>query len=347
METGEICALCLCTLLDIATLSAAIVLNKDFSREYIRISSVPKIEECPKHEINKTNLKKEVRQIIEEFSNTLSQNKINLSGFYRDINSSKIIYISGAEGYYDSTEKHLIVDPDRIRESLLRALLEMSSTRTFQKSNNELTSVSGFERQEYNSLSEKVDHIGYGLSQGYKDILLERYFGIKGRYSIISELTTLIEDIVGKKTMTDCFIIGDLATVVSSLSKSHADYREAVLSLLRMDNLYDAMYLDDPFRKITMCFTYRILVINLSKQAIDKARDYYNQSKNILEIVDASGKKVKGSIVEEILNHVKSILQNRKKRPLLLGIKTNDVKEIVEHSQRQFNNLPKKYHLNN
>lgn len=303
------------------------------------------MEEYSKVKVDKFGIKKEASKTINEFSRTLSQNKIDLNGFYRNINSSRIVYMTNTEGYYDPLEKNLMVDPNRIRESLLRALFEMSASCVFQDIYGRTVVASGFERtlNDKEHWPEQIYHIGYGLSQGYKDILLARYFGIEGRYSRLSELVVLFEYIVGNKAMMEAFMTGDLALIKSSFGDSEA--YKSIRTLLKMDNMYDALYLDNSFRKIGINFTYRDLVIELSKQALNKALDYYNQLRIFYEARDKSGMESKGSIVEEILAYINSILQNRKKQPLLLGLKPCDIEEIVRYSEKKFECLPQKYHL--
>lgn len=348
MGLREISVVYVCTVVEMSVLVGAIIINRMDSRENVYIDCVPNIDEHLKVKVNKTGMKKEVSKTVDEFSETMIKNEIDLSEFYRKINFTRIVYISNTEGFYDPLEGNLVVDPNRIRESLLRALLEMSATRTFQKTDSRTMVASGFERTVYdkNYWPEQINHIGYGLSQGYKDILLARYFGLEGRYTRLSELATLIEDIIGKKLMVKSFMMGDLGSIKSSLYGWQKPAKEAVLTLIKMDNLYDAVYLDDPFRKIGISFTYRDLVIELSKLAIDQAKYYYNQGRTLYEMRDASQVPAKGStIVEDILAHVNGILQTRKKQPLLLGLKPKDIKEIAEHSEKRFEYLPSKYHL--
>lgn len=348
MEPREIGMICFSIVAPAILLGGAVLINREDAREDAYIDYLPKKVKCAKVKIDRKGIKKEENLAINEFISTFDKEGLELSGFYKNINASKIIYSPKTEGYYDALEKNIVIDPNNIRSSLLRALLEMSATYTFSYLSTQTIVASGFERSVYDKdyWPSRKYYIGYGLSQGYKDILLKRFFGIEGCYPLLSELATLIEDLVGTETMQRYFMTGDLANLRSNLYNSLLyRYRDGVACIVKMDDLYDAMYLDNPFKKIGIESTYRGLIVELSKRAISKVRELYYESWKVYQARDNSGAPSMGSPVETILEHVNTILENRKKCPLLLGIKPKDISEIAEYSHKEFINMPKKYHI--
>ncbi len=231
------------------------VLKKDAAKEDLMLDKVPIVRgEKIQCVIPRTRLKKKVNKVINEFISVMKQNDFDLSCLYENFKTDCIVTTKGRSiGSYDIASKSLIVDGDDLRNTLLRALLDAATTKEYADWLYRDLTVRGFERWSYEVIRseghrKESAHTGYGLNAGYKDVLLNRLFGVPYRHEELADVCNLLEMVVGKRNMMSLFGKGDCTGVVEEV-KTHAqavgnpasngmEYR----SLLMMDSLYAGMY---------------------------------------------------------------------------------------------------------
>ncbi len=93
--------------------------------------------------------------------------------------------------------------------------------------------LSGFHQREKDTLG-----FGYGLNEGYTELLRKRYFSDKrsGYYELEEHFANIVEEIVGKDKMQDFYMRADLKGLINELSKEYsAD--EIQKFIVALDNL--------------------------------------------------------------------------------------------------------------
>lgn len=185
---------------------------------------IPNVVETFEGKLDKTGIKKEASTVIKEFVSTLKSNDIDTTNLYRNFRPYSVYEYEGDLcGTYDADTRTLIVDPFNLRESLLRALLEESST-----VDEPSFTANGFERTNYtflqNDEKKEVEHFGEGLNTAYSDILLERYFGIpcKVEHEELVGNVRMIEAMIGRKEMEKLFFSSRLEDLVYRSRVSHS-----------------------------------------------------------------------------------------------------------------------------
>lgn len=83
-------------------------------------------------------------------------------------------------------------------------------------------------------------HIGMGLNEGYKDVLLERYFGVEPQFPALCGLAKLLEDLVGQGFMESQFFDGDLYKMVRAMKEMTCS-ENAREWLMKFDTVYKAL----------------------------------------------------------------------------------------------------------
>ena len=227
--------------------SVSYILHKN-ERPYYRMDTIPNFDAAPNYKvptkINKTGIKKEMSKIINEFVSTMKLAGFDVRAIYESLSKDSIEMRKGTDiGTYKRRENRLIVDPDDIRSTLLRGLLEMCVSKKYTD-----FEASGFERTTYDEEQTPIHRFGYGLNEGYKDIILKRYFDVPYRYHELADLANLIELAIGKKKMETYFSRGDIQNWDFALSR---EYRTTIDSthwamgehtIFKMDRLYTKLY---------------------------------------------------------------------------------------------------------
>lgn len=326
----------------IVTKSIFYSIDKRTSREFIRVSQVPEFAREPEKKIDKRGIKKEESRTINEFIQTMNKNGFDLSNFYRNFKPFSLIYLPQAVGHYDWNKSHIFVDPENVRPSLLRALLDMSTTVVYDEFGDR-TVARGFDRIVYTPREfgiRQKNRLGYGLNEGYKDVFLKRYFGVDEVYPKMSELATMLEMLAEKESLEKNFIKGNLAFLLTYPSNRMYERPTIVKNwILLMDDVFDGMYLDNYLRKPLLNVKYRQLLIELSKKILLRVNHIYGEQP-LYRIIDATGNSWENSQLGDMLNTLRDILLRRKKISLLTGLKEEDLLEIEQYGEEHLFLMP-------
>lgn len=246
-------------------------LARDEAKGLGTIFPTPTFGEVTDKKIDKRGIKKDASIVINEFVSTLKEAGIDLDNLYRNFRKASIRQTSSSYGSFDQTDNYLLVNNDNLRETLLRALLEM--TVTFKDTK---TCIRGFERINYSSQSEKeevVENFGMGLNEAYKEIILGRYFELPYRYDFLVTIVKLIEDMVGRERMEDLFFKGDLGSLVY---RTHIYHSTMEMWIKRLDRVFlscereiKSIYPKLDVLKRLGNASYRSLFVGVSKKYID------------------------------------------------------------------------------
>lgn len=305
----------------------------DGKKKTIYFGEVPAPIKCPKRKIDKTGIKKEASRTIDEFVSKMEENGFDLSNFYRNFHSRMIMTVPHTDGFYDEKEGRLIVSQEDVRSSLLRGLLDLSTTISTDK-----ITATGFERTFlYGQNKKPLKRYGYGLNEGYKEVLLWRMFSIRHSYKRVTELALLIEYLVGKKKMQSLYLTGNLQTLVYILNGNAGNYSISQRWICTLDNLFDAVYLDDPIKSVTVNKAYRDMLISLAIAVAKEAKSLYFTSYNITE---------NRARVYEMLKSLNSTLETRKKIPFLPGLSPTNISYLSEEIGKTLKLLPHYYQIN-
>lgn len=238
------------------------------------IRRLPKVEPVKQDKLDKTGIKKEASEIIKEFVSTFKSEGIDLSNLYRNFRPYCIEEVSKSDhaGKYDLETHRLLVDPNNLRETLLRALLKEASASVYPG-----FITNGFERinmgLDNRGREIVVENLGVGLNVGYTEILLGRYFELPRRYDEVTEVVELIETIVGQKSMESLFFQGDLKRLVYDSGVCSINFEDWIKKL---DRVYYSLYGNKgkTAKKLGEA-SYRSLVIDVSRKLIYKAAIHY------------------------------------------------------------------------
>ncbi len=229
-------------------------LHKDDPKAYYRIEILPKEIMRPKavvkQKIDKKGIKKDASKAINEFISTIKDLGYDVTSIYEKFHPDMIEETRGEDaGTYDRRTNKLLIDPNDVRNSLLRALLDMYTSREYMT-----FTVRGFERTvcakkiPYNTI-ENVSTFARGLNEGYKDVFLQRHFGVQPKYEELANMVRLLEIILGQKEMEKMFVKGDTLAFSDNLWISHkknidSDYRWDIgkRTIYMMDKLYSQIY---------------------------------------------------------------------------------------------------------
>lgn len=107
--------------------------------------------------------------------------------------------------------------------------------------------ATGLERTfQYGQNKKSFKHYGYGLNEGYKEVLLWRMFSIRYSYKRVTELALLIEYLVGKEMMQSLFLTGNLQTLVYISNDTAGNYSLSQRWICTLNGIFAAVYLDNP-----------------------------------------------------------------------------------------------------
>lgn len=228
-------------------------LHKDDPKAYYRIEILPREIMRPKDivdkKIDKRGIKKDASKAINEFISTIKNIGYDVTSIYENFRPEMIEETRGEDaGTYDRRTAKLLIDPNDARNSLLRALLDMYTYREYMT-----FTVRGFERtvcaKKIPNTVESVNTFARGLNEGYKDVILQRHFGVQPKYEELANMVRLLEIILGQKEMEKMFVKGDTRAFSDNLWISHkkiidSDYRWniGVRTIYMMDKLYSQIY---------------------------------------------------------------------------------------------------------
>lgn len=198
---------------------------------------------------NLTQIKgKKYKQLYDNFKKILEENfdSDDLHNFYYNsewviVNKFTFNPFTTSIGFYD-------LETNKIKFKLTsfnHEFFHLAST------NNEFDSViSGFH------ISDKEKSLGYSLTEGYTDLLTERYFNenIEDYYFLEAKYARGLERIIGKKTMEKLYFRADFVGFIKELKKYY-DISEIEKFLINMDVIL-------LYRKKYLC-TEEIIKINL------------------------------------------------------------------------------------
>lgn len=203
-----------------------------------------------KQKTDKKGIKKDASKAINEFISTIKDLGYDVTSIYEKFHPDMIEETRGEDAStYDRRTNKLLIDPNDVRNSLLRALLDMYTSREYMT-----FTVRGFERTvyakkiPYNTI-ESVSTFARGLNEGYKDVFLQRHFGVQPKYEDLANMVRLSEIILGQKEMEKMFVKGDTRAFSDNLWIS---YRKNIDSnhrwnigertIYMMDRLYSQIY---------------------------------------------------------------------------------------------------------
>ena len=154
--------------------------------------------------------------------------------------------------------------------------------------------------------------MGRALTEGYTDLLTERYFGNAGykrSYYIESTYASLLEQIVGKEFMERCYLTADVRSLILELEKYDS-----------MDNI--------------LCFINELDNYNSDEQLMIKKQKNFNMAyflinsyirKKVFNGENIFDLSVKRDILDYINKIPKSITYNNQEIEIDLAMITNDV----------------------
>lgn len=167
--------------------------------------------------------------------------------------------------------------------------------------------ATGLERTfQYGQNKKSFKHYGYGLNEGYKEVLLWRMFSIRYSYKRVTELALLIEYLVGKEMMQSLFLTGNLQTLVYISNDTAGNYSLSQRWICTLNGIFAAVYLDNPIKSIT----------------VNRARAY------------------------GILTSLNSTLESGKKIPFLPGLSPTNISYLSEEIGNILKLVPHHYQIN-
>lgn len=191
----------------------------------------------------------------------------DLSRLYTDFSFDKILYKKSADaGTYDIDRDCLIVDLENLKATLFGALLdfilyrkEMNNSFDFSK-----IDVRGFERVGHRHFSDDKIRVGKGLNEGYKDVILHRYFDIPYRYPEMANLARLIEISVGRSFMEKKY---------NNMELDSFKIRSFETEILDMDILYRNIYESGLLGAKMSSRRFSEVLCKLATKAMNKAQE--------------------------------------------------------------------------
>ncbi len=344
LDEQEFCLLgfgagfCVVSVLAYATMHKSLKMEK---REiyFTSIDRVPEVKrDKDNRKLDKKGIKKEASSVINRFLSTFrSLPHVDLSGIYENF-APYCIEEDLSVPHYDKSSKKIFVNPSDLKNSLLRGLLEMAITREYIKLNEYYMETSfvaeGFTRT---IGSDKYSYrIGMGLTNGYKDLILNRYFDVDYRYPVLADIVELIEFQVGREKMEKLFFQGDLREIIRIMGEC-----EDKTWLIDLDKIYE-MHMRSPYIVKKKAYSeYRSLLISLTKLAIKKGMDYYegrfidSYHLTASEFLDAQLEGRMNGI--RIISTVNSIMRNAKVHGIILE---NDAEELNQFGEKILKHMP-------
>ncbi len=192
----------------------------------IKFVQLPKVLQVNKDSTNTDRFQEtEFRELIEEFVSVLEENfkKEDLQNFYRNMDTVRIKTRSMAlqnfgeyikiAATYNSKKNSVNLGKGQMEHALLHELFHMASAKKYGK-----TTFSGFKQFSSDFA------IGSGLTEGYTQLLTERYFSkkhpeVKGSYQNLVLIAKSIEKIIGKEKMESLYLNCNLNGLIEELKK--------------------------------------------------------------------------------------------------------------------------------
>lgn len=232
-------------------------------------------------ETKKRIIERHLSNIIKEFVTTLEEksDKLNLFFMYDNLRSLKIIkandsfknyvmkYLIGWNGVY-FTGKNEIKLSENSKTTFFHELFHMATS--FKRY--------GIDYCGFSQFNKEVGTIGTGINEGYTNLLVEHYFGLKnGTYENEVKIVRQIEDIIGRDTMERLYFKADLQGLIDEISK-HTSLENAFTLVQKTDYItyinnhhkwgfhpIKKMYLDKSITAITEIITDMSNTKNQSK----------------------------------------------------------------------------------
>ena len=191
----------------------------------IEQESVSQFEEFPPKSISldeetkKSIIEKQLSDTIKEFVTTIEEKSENLNLFfmYDNLRSLKIDktnnfvmrYLYGLNGVYFTGSNEIKLSKNS-KATFFHELFHMATA--FKRSN---VNYCGFLQY-----SDKNNLVGNGINEGYTNLLVEHYFGLKTKsYKNEVKIVRQIEDIIGREKMEQLYFKADLQGLIYELSK--------------------------------------------------------------------------------------------------------------------------------
>lgn len=264
----------------LADFAAHIRLVREENAPLGTIFVIPPQSIVEKRKLDKSGIKKEASVVINEFVSTLEKEGINLDNLYRRFQPHSVQSNLKLAGQYQPSTGILYVDTENLRETLLRALLEETITFDDEKK----FVACGFERVNFDSKGKEkvIEWFGFGLNEAYKQIFMERYFGLPNQNTSLVTLAFMIENLVGREKMEKAFLTGDFIEFLYS-RRNVFSVNKFKKWVKKLDTIYDSLYMG-----LSYCFKNTSLLKQLGAASfrslfVEIAKDYIDQIKeNVL-----------------------------------------------------------------
>lgn len=289
-------------------------------------NSINKIKETPSFENkNYMMLENKFKKYLVNFIETLQNNfdAEDLSFLFNNISSLKLkvlennklrsILFPNEAAYYDICKNCIVFGKEKyIEMSIYHELFHMASTIYTKESK-----FSGFSQ----SIEKLLNHFGVGFTEGYTDLLANRYFNITIEYDIEAEIAKQIENIVGRKVMEKLYLRADLKSLVSELSE-YSSLEEINDFINNVDMIYLNKFVNK--NKVLMSLTANKILGFI-----------YNISMNKLKKDNISNEILTKNLIETQLKYLAILFEKH-------GIKcwnSNEINNLNQEKVKKLNNV--------
>lgn len=310
------------------------------SPEFIMIET-PKIISKHNNDFNIEKIKEEYRKYLEEFIMTMKEKLPEelLTTMYNNLSTLDICNVTQLKiirfiiekmtgsmisaGTYNGITNKIRLDAQSenalytFKQLIFHELFHMSSS-----VRNKRGAYCGFEHLYYNIEFPQVSVLGFGINEGYTDLLTEKFFqetGIKiieedgsyysintnsVKYEIYSEISRITESIIGEEKMISLYFQSNLKGLIDELSK-YSKEQETMMFIYNLDNNRIAnciKYLNEIYlNKITSELKSNIITRH---QAIEKIRELLTSIYLIHELTLSLNKLDEAYEINECYNEV-------------------------------------------
>lgn len=232
----------------------------------------------------------------------------NLLNFYNNLNQLKVVpkkfglqnlvFKTNIAGTSDAKKNQIQVDGDGYTKTIYHELFHMASS-TYKDG----VRYSGFRQS---SFKPGIANLGKALTEGYTQLLTERYFGyieeVRGTYEFEVHIADKLEKIVGQEKMENLYLNANLRGLINEL-KIYASEEEIMKFISGTDFLRE--HLDDkklvPFEKgmITSSlknvneFLFRVYTVKLKRQLDNGTLDMDEFNENLATYISSLGTSLK------------------------------------------------------
>ena len=247
-----------------------------------KIISSPEIKYVDRN-INYERLTLNIKSYVESFADVLTSNYNDnlLNKFYYNINKLKVVSKDSnlatkrcLEGRYSSSQNKIIIYNNNIDITIFHELFHMS-TRIFKNG----VLFTGFHQR---SFIPGYDDIGYGINEGYTELLTERYFANDSDrlgYYFERFFASYIEKLIGEDKMSELYFKADILGLIDALKAYNNE--ETIIFIIKCLDYFSANWQNKMCYKnndaaITYCqfFIYdsylKLLKNNYDNNLIDK-----------------------------------------------------------------------------